>query len=390
MADFELSQLSVRSAPAAATDYVPLLVTTDTTTPPAGPGGSDQRSTIANVVKAAIDGTSGDIQPSPGTQAAGTVGKPADAGHVHGQPALFAPTGLTGAVQAARFVGATTSGAPASGTFAVGDFAVDRSGTIWLCTSAGSPGTWVALVNRTAAETISGAKTFTGGIVVDVNTGNALVVSSDGTTTSAGGVFFNPSAGAAGGINLVNASDGLTYLVAGDAGGVSVGPFMGGFQGGWLFFSHGTNTGNPVGTWANSSAGGPGLGSAALTVLDTNEVVTFSNTLDDGTGNATVAGVSHLNGGTDTSGTATASTPSLVSGTAAQLSTTQDVMLYIDVTVATNLTLAIGSTSSVTTTVFSSATAAIGLITLRIPKGWFVKATSTGTFTNFTFKQVTC
>lgn len=54
----------------------------------------------------------------------------------------FAPSGLTGAVQSSRYVGATTSGAPASGSFSVGDYVVDRSGKFWICTTAGSPGTW--------------------------------------------------------------------------------------------------------------------------------------------------------------------------------------------------------------------------------------------------------
>ncbi len=53
------------------------------------------------------------------------------------------PAALTGATQAARFVGATTSGAPVSGTFAVGDVVVARDGKVWVCTSAGTPGTWV-------------------------------------------------------------------------------------------------------------------------------------------------------------------------------------------------------------------------------------------------------
>lgn len=57
-------------------------------------------------------------------------------------PALGA-AGLTGATAASRYVGATTSGAPASGTFAVGDFCVDQTGTIRVCTSAGTPGAWV-------------------------------------------------------------------------------------------------------------------------------------------------------------------------------------------------------------------------------------------------------
>lgn len=42
-----------------------------------------------------------------------------------------------------RFVGGTTSGAPASGTFRVGDFSIDQSGYMWICTAAGSPGTWI-------------------------------------------------------------------------------------------------------------------------------------------------------------------------------------------------------------------------------------------------------
>lgn len=53
--------------------------------------------------------------------------------------------GLTGATQATRFVGGTTSGHPTTGTFAVGDFAIDQSGSLWICITAGTPGTWVAL-----------------------------------------------------------------------------------------------------------------------------------------------------------------------------------------------------------------------------------------------------
>lgn len=58
----------------------------------------------------------------------------------------FKANGLTGATAASRYAGATASGAPGSGTFTVGDFVVDQSGKIWICTAAGSPGTWVSLV----------------------------------------------------------------------------------------------------------------------------------------------------------------------------------------------------------------------------------------------------
>lgn len=52
------------------------------------------------------------------------------------------PLGLTGATAATRYAGATSSGAPASGTFAVGDFVIDQTGKVYVCTAAGSPGTW--------------------------------------------------------------------------------------------------------------------------------------------------------------------------------------------------------------------------------------------------------
>jgi hypothetical protein len=55
----------------------------------------------------------------------------------------FTATGITGAAQAGRFVGANASGAPATGTFLVGDYSIDYLGNMWICTVTGSPGTWV-------------------------------------------------------------------------------------------------------------------------------------------------------------------------------------------------------------------------------------------------------
>lgn len=55
------------------------------------------------------------------------------------------PAGLTGATAATRYVGGTASGAPASGTFAVGDFVIDQTGKLWVCTTAGTPGTWTQI-----------------------------------------------------------------------------------------------------------------------------------------------------------------------------------------------------------------------------------------------------
>ena len=71
------------------------------------------------------------------------------------QLADYAPTGLTGATTATRYVGGTASGAPGSGTFATGDYVIDQSGSIWICTAGGTPGTWtrgvVSFNSRTGA-----------------------------------------------------------------------------------------------------------------------------------------------------------------------------------------------------------------------------------------------
>ena len=58
------------------------------------------------------------------------------------QAQAFIPTGLTGAAAASRYVGAVASTAPASGTFALGDFVISQTGKVFVCTSAGTPGTW--------------------------------------------------------------------------------------------------------------------------------------------------------------------------------------------------------------------------------------------------------
>lgn len=56
-------------------------------------------------------------------------------------------SGLTGSNDAPmRFTGVVTNGAPAAGTFLKNDMVYDQQLNIWwVCTSAGSPGTWAAL-----------------------------------------------------------------------------------------------------------------------------------------------------------------------------------------------------------------------------------------------------
>lgn len=50
---------------------------------------------------------------------------------------------LTGATASTRYVGGTASVAPTTGTFAVGDFVISQTGHVFVCTVAGTPGTWV-------------------------------------------------------------------------------------------------------------------------------------------------------------------------------------------------------------------------------------------------------
>lgn len=75
-----------------------------------------------------------------------------------GVAALGAKNGLTNI----RLCGQrTSSGAPTTGTWAVGDAVQDSDGAWWLCTVAGTPGTWVGTLT-TAGGTISGNLAVTG------------------------------------------------------------------------------------------------------------------------------------------------------------------------------------------------------------------------------------
>lgn len=44
-----------------------------------------------------------------------------------------------------RFIGGTGIGSPSTGTWAVGDFCVDARGFAYVCTSAGTPGSWIGI-----------------------------------------------------------------------------------------------------------------------------------------------------------------------------------------------------------------------------------------------------
>jgi hypothetical protein len=117
-------------------------------------------------------------------------------------PKLFpwvAVEGLTGATAAVRWAGATASGAPASGTFAVGDFVIDQTGKIWICTVAGTSGTWVQAGSSTSgqltalglngtgtAPVIAGVTHCVASAPVGHDMGGSFVLTTDSTSVTAG------------------------------------------------------------------------------------------------------------------------------------------------------------------------------------------------------------
>ena len=151
------------------------------------------------------------------------------------------PLGLTGATAATRYVGGTASGAPASGTFAVGDYSIDQTGKLFVCTVAGTPGTWTqvgaaaaalasAVVRITSGDITSSSASFVDltGVTVTMTTGahrvlvtfSALASATAGTvnmsfdlaidgTRQGGAAGLTQGGSTAGGIN---ANPGFSYL----------------------------------------------------------------------------------------------------------------------------------------------------------------------------------
>jgi hypothetical protein len=109
----------------------------------------DGRWAVPNGTVASVFSRTGSITAQGGDYTAAQITNAADKSSTNTQtfdanvsaPSVIA-SGLTGATAASRYVGGTTSGAPNMGTFTVGDFVIDQTAVIWICTAAGSPGTW--------------------------------------------------------------------------------------------------------------------------------------------------------------------------------------------------------------------------------------------------------
>lgn len=166
--------------------------------------------TIQTVTGSSSGGGAGSLLPDPSAQpngawlrtAAGAAvwtstppvtsfnGRTAAVAPASGDYAGVLPSFLTGATQATRYVGGTSSGAPASGTFQVGDFVVTQDGHIFVCTAAGSPGTWhdVGSISGVASlDSISGAITLVAGTGVTI-TDNSPSAGEITIAATAGGI----------------------------------------------------------------------------------------------------------------------------------------------------------------------------------------------------------
>jgi hypothetical protein len=90
----------------------------------------------------------------------------------------FVAIGRTGATAASTYAGGHAAGPPVTGTFSLGDFIVDQTGNIWVCISAGSPGTW---------QTVGGGQ----GIVAAPISSASLGTATSGTTDTIDSVLGN-------------------------------------------------------------------------------------------------------------------------------------------------------------------------------------------------------
>lgn len=108
--------------------------------------------------------------------------------------ATFAASGIGTATTSTRYVGGTNNGPPTgtSQAFSVGDWVVDLTATIWVCTTAGSPGVWWPTVSSDIVLRSSGG---TSGAPVVV-TGNETTVWNGSTTGQYLAAPSNPVSGA--------------------------------------------------------------------------------------------------------------------------------------------------------------------------------------------------
>lgn len=227
-----------------------------------------------------------------------------------------------GNTAASRYVGATASGHPTTGAHLLGDFVVDQTGAFWVCTVAGTPGTWVSIGGggiaawgQTSTAKYAGSSSPVGVVTPDAEgdlyiddttpalwqaTGVAdtdwqLVGGSSGSwpTQTGSGSPVGTVAAAAVGDTYADTTNGAVWIAGatGSADWFSVGGFAES-----SFGLPGVQLDADINTiWGiiDTVFGGPGLSvqTAAAAGTTSPPVNTSNNTLDDGnTGAATFSG----------------------------------------------------------------------------------------------------
>jgi len=138
----------------------------------------------------------------------------------------------TGAATASGYMGGVSGAAPASGTFALGDMVIDQKGPLWVCTTAGTPGSWASTPVQIATQTLgstTASVTFSSiptafnhlaliwaarSTVAAVT--DSLVVQLNGTT---GASYYYAQAAFPNGTSSINDAEAQTNLVIGAVSG---------------------------------------------------------------------------------------------------------------------------------------------------------------------------
>lgn len=126
----------------------------------------------------------------------------------------FNATGLSGATAGARFVGGTTSGAPVSGTFLKGDFIIDQTGKAYICTTAGTPGTWALAASGLTNPMTTQYDLILGGVS---GTPTRLPVGSNGQVLA---IVSGIPTWSASGASMTNPMNATGSMIRGTSGGV--------------------------------------------------------------------------------------------------------------------------------------------------------------------------
>ena len=128
-------------------------------------------------------------------------------------PLSIGQTVLAGSTTAVRFAGGVNGAIPASGTYAVGDTVVDVTGKIYICTTAGAPGTavWATVGAGTGLAT---SNTFTGANTY--NNASGLVVQQGGITVTGASSIAGALTVSTGGIAVTGNS-----TITGTLGGIT-------------------------------------------------------------------------------------------------------------------------------------------------------------------------